>query len=269
MEGWDEGNLLHIQIQPFSVMEMKTEQTKISNIKDAEGKYILESIAVAKKFNKWMYSQISYYLKDPAIEIGSGIGNISTLAVNDLKEVTLSDYNQEYCNLLLTRFENHTSVKSILTIDLLDPDFERTYLSLKGKYSSIFMLNVLEHIPDEGKAMRNCSFLLAPGGTIAILVPAYMSLFSPVDVTLGHCRRYSKKMLKKTVTSNGFSISRIWHFNFLGMMGWFMFCKLLRRRIITTGQTRTFEWLIPVAKILDIFFLNKVGLSVICVAQKQ
>jgi 2-polyprenyl-3-methyl-5-hydroxy-6-metoxy-1,4-benzoquinol methylase len=43
-----------------------------------------------------MYSQFKQNLKGEILEIGSGIGNISQLVIEEGHAVTLSDYNEEY-----------------------------------------------------------------------------------------------------------------------------------------------------------------------------
>ena len=50
---------------------------------DRSGHVNLDVINKAEKFNHWMYSAIKPYCKGRILEIGSGIGNISTCFLND------------------------------------------------------------------------------------------------------------------------------------------------------------------------------------------
>ncbi len=244
--------------------------TPLSNTTlDPQGKHILDSLAGATEFNQWLFSQINKHLSDPVLEIGSGIGNISVIALNEFSSVSLSDYNSEYCAILRSNFEDSSSLKSVLNVNLLDPDFQIKHFAHKEKFSSLFILNVLEHIQDEDTALKNCSYMLKQGGTIAILVPAYNWLYSPIDKVLGHERRYTRKGLSKIVRANNFFIEKSWNFNVVGMIGWLIVCKLFRAKSISAGKINVLEKILPLAKILDKIFFKKIGLSVICIAKKN
>lgn len=61
-----------------------------------------------------------------------------------------------------------------------------------GRYDVILLLDVLEHVEDDGQLLRTLvEENLATDGTIIISVPAWKSLFSRHDVALRHYRRYT------------------------------------------------------------------------------
>jgi len=68
---------------------------RISPKKDPIGLYTLEIMAKADSFNRWMYDHFKRQLKGEILEIGSGIGNISKLAIEEGHSITLSDYNED------------------------------------------------------------------------------------------------------------------------------------------------------------------------------
>ena len=68
-------------------------------------------IAKADRFNRWMYDQFKHQLKGEILEIGSGIGNISQLVIEEGHSVTLSDYNEEYCESLRKKFSQYNNVR--------------------------------------------------------------------------------------------------------------------------------------------------------------
>jgi len=158
--------------------------------KDPVGLHTLEVIAKADRFNKWMYEQFKHQLKGEILEIGSGIGNISKLVIGEGHSITLSDYNEEYCESLKTEFSQNKNVREIISIDLLHRDFENKYACYKKKFDSIFLLNVIEHIEDDLMAVKNCSYLLTEKGHLILLAPAYAWLYSSFDKQLGHFRNY-------------------------------------------------------------------------------
>ena len=56
-------------------------------------------------------------------------------------------------------------------------------------------LDVIEHIEDDGAAVRAMRDALVPGGTLLITVPAVSRLYGPKDVAIGHYRRYDRDQL--------------------------------------------------------------------------
>jgi SAM-dependent methyltransferase len=78
--------------------------------------------------------------------------------------------------------------------------------NLEGRFDSIYLFDVLEHISDEDGFLRAALFHLAPGGRLVINVPAGQWAFSAYDVAAGHVRRYSIQMLRKTAERNELKI---------------------------------------------------------------
>lgn len=68
--------------------------------------------------------------------------------------------------------------------------------------------DVVEHIEDDLKALREIRRVTAPGGLALILVPAYQSLWSARDVALRHFRRYRLGQLAGRVAAAGFEVVR-------------------------------------------------------------
>lgn len=236
---------------------------------DPAGLHTLEVISRASHFNQWMYQTIRPYLKGNILEIGSGIGNISTYLVSDGLAVTLSDYNPAYCRLLKEKFIACENVNSVLSINLQHPDFAAAYAALKETYDTVFLLNVIEHLKDDAAAVINCHYLLKKGGHLILLAPAYQYLYSRFDRELGHYRRYTAQSLRQLYASDLFGIIHSQYFNFTGMIGWFVFGRLLGKKMIGSQEMRLYNRLLFLFKIADSLVLKKTGLSVIAVGKKR
>jgi len=234
---------------------------------DPIGMNTLELIARATQFNQWMYNEIKPFLKGDLLEIGSGIGNISQYIISDGFRITLSDYNTEYYELLGRRFTGNSNVQAVLQIDLLLSDFSDKHVLLKEKFDSIILLNVIEHIGDDSKAIENCRYLLKPGGHLIVLAPAYQWLYCRFDKELGHYRRYSLTKMKNLVKAH-LEIISARHFNCLGIFGWVLFGKFLRKKALG-GEMNSFDRLVPLAKILDKLVFKTIGLSVIVTGKRE
>lgn len=75
-----------------------------------------------------------------------------------------------------------------------------------GSVDLIVMVDVLEHIKDEKKALSEAKRILRPGGHLLLSVPAFQSLWGAHDEIYGHHRRYRTQELFKKVQNSGFSV---------------------------------------------------------------
>jgi SAM-dependent methyltransferase len=93
------------------------------------------------------------------------------------------------------------------------------------------LLNVFEHIEDDGAAMRHVCRILRPGGIAVIEVPAGPRLFDIYDRQLMHHRRYRMRDLLAQLRSQGFRILERSHLGFFLYPG-FWFVKKRNRRYL-------------------------------------
>jgi 2-polyprenyl-3-methyl-5-hydroxy-6-metoxy-1,4-benzoquinol methylase len=92
------------------------------------------------------------------------------------------------------------NIKNIVCSTLEDAQFEKSSLA------SIGMFDVIEHIEDDVKFLKNVHEYLEEEGNIYITVPAFNFLWSNEDDIAGHYRRYSLSQLEKIITKCGFTI---------------------------------------------------------------
>lgn len=237
-------------------------------IDDKAGLKTLQSIQHAGAFNRWMYNQIKPFCKGKILEIGSGIGNISQFLVHDGFTTTLSDYNQSYCDILTKKYGSDKCVSEIIHLDILDPNFEKQFESFSGSFDCIIGLNVIEHVDDDITALENCKKLLAPGGTLIMLVPAYMWLYNSIDISLGHFRRYNKKTIRTLFSKSGLRSIKMNYFNSPAIFGWFISGRVLKNTTIKEGQMKFYNFLVPLFKLADMCTFNRFGISLIVVGEK-
>jgi glycosyltransferase involved in cell wall biosynthesis len=227
-----------------------------------EGYYILQSVRKARGFNRWMYRTIQKYVGQRVLEAGCGIGNFTEMLL-DRSRLVCADLDDFYVEMIGRRFGHLENIRTIKTdlatqdvIDKVEPE----------KIDSIICLNVIEHIPDDEAVLANFYKLLTPGGHAIILVPAHPWLYSKTDETLGHCRRYTQEMLQERLKKAGFEVADLWEFNRLGVYGWWV-SKQLKKDTLSPRQMKLYEWLLPIAKLMDAFEAGP-GLSVIGVGRK-
>ncbi len=237
---------------------------------DQEGLDTLETLAGAHRFNRWMYDTVVAHLQPGlVIEVGSGIGNLSRYFLEAGWSMTLSDVRENYCGYLEATFSGEKGLLDIVKLDLVHPDFELVYAEHVGKYDNLYALNVIEHIEDDVLALRNCRKLLRPGGRLVILVPAYQWLYNSFDKHLFHFRRYTRATLAKAFLEAGILPKAKFHFNAVGIAGWFVSGSLLRKQLIPAGQMKLFNKLVPAFKLIDRVIFNQMGLSVVVVGMRE
>jgi len=74
--------------------------------------------------------------------------------------------------------------------------------------------DVLEHLADAPRALREWQRLLRPGGVLIVFVPAFMFLWSEHDEANKHFRRYRRSELSGLLAANGFAVERSSYWNF-------------------------------------------------------
>jgi 2-polyprenyl-3-methyl-5-hydroxy-6-metoxy-1,4-benzoquinol methylase len=236
---------------------------------DQEGMETLQTIAAADRFNQWMYETVARELKPGiTLEVGSGIGNISRCFLENGHQLCLSDIRENYCGYLEEHFSAYETLENIVKLDLVHPEFETEYAEFLGHFDNLYALNVIEHIEDDVLALKNCQKLLKPGGRMVILVPAYQWLYNKFDENLFHFRRYTRRTMSEAFRKSGAEVVQSFHFNFIGILGWFVSGSLLKKDTIPGGQMKLYNKLVPIFRLIDRVVFRLMGLSVVVVGNK-
>lgn len=81
------------------------------------------------------------------------------------------------------------------------------------QFDLIVLLDVLEHIDDDGASLHALAALLAPRGYLVLTVPAFPFLWSPHDDEHHHKRRYRAAGLREVIENAGLRLSYLSYFN--------------------------------------------------------
>ena len=74
---------------------------------------------------------------------------------------------------------------------------------------ALLLLDVIEHLDDDRKVVRQLTPILRPGGLAIVSVPALPELFSEFDSIQGHRRRYLPETLRAAFQDTGFEVRSI------------------------------------------------------------
>ena len=96
---------------------------------------------------------------------------------------------------------NYLTTRNFHTIKDID--------SAPSELDAFFSSNVLEHIKDDLFILKKMKDHLKKKGLIYLYVPANMRLWSELDETVGHYRRYEKRKLIAKLKKAGFQVKKI------------------------------------------------------------
>lgn len=239
----------------------------MKKLTDYEGHVNLETAVKRKNFTKWVLEETSSKLKGDILEIGSGLGTYSKYFIQNHpnSKIVLSDISSSYIQNLKGKFLSKTV--DVFKLDLNNKaDFSKIGYN---KFDSIIAINILEHVKDDVFALSELHKMLKENGILIILVPANKFLYNVIDESISHFRRYTKYELKNKLYDTNFTIQKIYSFNILGILGWFLNGNVFKKSEINKNTSSFFDKLVPIMKIIEKFFGRKFGLSIICYCKKN
>lgn len=164
--------------------------------------------------------------------------------------------------------------KDVFPMDGAKPHFDNEEFDL------IIASDVLEHIQDDEKAVKEWRRLLKKEGTIICFVPAFKSLWSKHDEDNKHCRRYTKKDLADIFVKNDFKIVRSSYWN-IALFLPTLFYRFLARTFLAGFLAHQLKesnfllnYLLSQLLRLENFFINMgfnypIGISFFAIAKKN
>ncbi len=210
------------------------------------GTDVLESLIEAKNYNRKLTQLIKAELVGRAIlDFGAGTGDFASSFSSSFRISTVEP-DKELAKKISSKGLDVSQDLSAFPV---------------GSFTTIYSLNVLEHIENDIEALRQIGSRLALGGKLVLFVPANPKLYSSFDKRIGHFRRYTKVELISKLVSAGFAPSKVVYFDFLG------FFAALVYKLLDNGQGRLnsrmvmiFDRLIfPLNDMFEPFFRNFVG----------
>jgi glycosyltransferase involved in cell wall biosynthesis len=215
-------------------------------VADEHGSEILARLNRAPRFTKWMADTIRPYLGERVLEIGAGIGNLTSNLVPRMS-YWASDINPHY----LDRLKKLQPSRPYLQVQYTDASAGETYP--EQQFDSVICLNVVEHLEDDVKALRNIRRSLEKNGRAIILVPNGPGLYGSLDQVLGHYRRYTRKHLLKVCEQAGFHVEKVVKFNRIGAPGWWWNGRVLKKKTFGFWQIKLLNTILPVVRPVDRF----------------
>lgn len=149
----------------------------------------LELFQYATRWKSYLKDKLSPYIHGKVLEVGAGIGANTILLKNPkCHSWTSLEPDSSFSVLMKSKFKSTHGFEDVQVVNGFV-----NQLDTNLGFQSILYIDVLEHIPNDIEEFKSAYELLAPGGYMVTLSPAFQYLFSEFDTAIGHHRRYSKK----------------------------------------------------------------------------
>jgi SAM-dependent methyltransferase len=143
-----------------------------------------------------------------AVDLGGGCGGwvkyLREHAPNRFAELALADSSPRALELAANVVGDEAKRYQI---DLLD-------LQWRERWDLAFLLDVLEHIPEDVKALEQIWAALRPGGLLFVATPALRFFWSYNDEVVHHVRRYSRDDFRRLAEATRFECAFSRYFMF-------------------------------------------------------
>ena len=203
------------------------------------------------------------------VDIGCGSGFFGNLLVERHKEVIGIEPNDDM-RVLASRINPKVTVIPGRAEDVVD--------LVTKSVETVVMLDVLEHVENDGEQVQKVQQVLVEHGQFIVVVPACPFLYGERDKGMHHYRRYTADSLRTVLTQNGFEINTMRHWNMLGFFPYLISEKIFHKPLTSKlrGSTMVGVGGRILRKVLNLWFKRvenvfdfRFGLSIIAVARKR
>lgn len=138
------------------------------------------------RLRKW---KIAKHVPDVGriLDIGSGTAPVSP----DLRRTVVADISEEAMRNVVCESKAVTSITAMIFAT--------------ASFDCVLCSEVLEHVPDDLKALSELRRVLRPGGILVVTVPFQKRYWAEDDEFVEHVRRYDPGELEQKLSDNGFS----------------------------------------------------------------
>ncbi|MBF0357594.1 MAG: methyltransferase [Magnetococcales bacterium] len=224
-----------------------------------------ESFANSPNYFNWIADVFRPHLSGDVTEIGAGAGTFSQRILPHANRLTLVEPSANLHPGLQAKFANQQKVT------LLQSSIEEHLIEGDSQPQDAFVLvNVLEHIQDDDRAIMAMSDKLKVGGMLLVFVPALPFLFSKMDAGLGHYRRYKLSDLQKQVEVANLTVIDIRYFDILGILPWWLINTLGKQTRFNPQMVGLYDKVgVPITRFMEGLVIPPIGKNIILIARKD
>ena len=220
----------------------------------------LERFDRAGLWIKYVIFKVKRFLQNDILEVGAGFGSFTRAYMKNFHSITLTDTDDDNLNLLKKNFLQNKNINII----------KSSIKDIEKKFDTIIYFNVLEHIKEDISEIKLALEKLNKGGHLIILVPAHQKMYSKLDKTVGHYKRYGVDFFKE----NRFENSKIIKLHFLDFFGYLLYYlnKVFFKEETYPSTLKIFIWdkiFTPFTIAVDFLTGYKFGKNILCIYKKD
>lgn len=219
----------------------------------------LDVMRHARKYNEFLFAQIEAAATClPAgavcLDHGAGVGRFLGIAQSRFAKSYAVEIDAHYrvilANMGAVVFSNLDAI----------PD---------NSVDVAWSFNVLEHIEDDQKTLRQLVSKLKPAGRLILFVPAFNCLYSKMDERVGHVRRYTVEELYQKTTIAGAIVETAHYADSLGFLAAGVYRLLGGSGLLTEKSVKFYDRAIfPLSEKFDGLTSSRFGKNVLVHAVK-
>lgn len=252
--GWRDGVEALWLIAKFAFVDTRYTDVDDNRTRNALGK--------APRYRSWLLGEFDGLIRGKVLEIGAGPGHYTAKLLSS-ESLTATDSSPVFVEGIRRRFGHLANLSAVLA------DFDRPDAGsdLDGPYDTVVDFTSLQRSLVPETTMTNLAGILRPGGRLLVHVPADPDLFSSLDRSSGHQRRFTRTELEALISGSGLAVEWVRPFNVLGRRFWGRLGGR-DRTAVTVGQARLADLATPVLRKADAL-LDGPGLGWLAVAVKE
>ncbi|MGH9156660.1 MAG: glycosyltransferase [Acidimicrobiales bacterium] len=228
---------------------------------DEELAGVLHSLEGASNYTGWIHDLVRPFVGSRVLEVGAGHGDLTERLAADGHSVLATDLSKRCTDRLRSRFADEPRVQ------VGQGDLEA--VAGADEFDTAVLVNVLEHIEEDDKALRRLAATVRPGGHVVVFVPAFESLYSDFDRRIGHVRRYRRRQLRAKMVAAGLEVVDLRYVNSAGALAWWLVAKRLGQVPTAGGAVKVYDrGVVPLLRRLEARWRPPIGQSLFCAARR-
>ncbi|MBF0434411.1 MAG: class I SAM-dependent methyltransferase [Magnetococcales bacterium] len=215
--------------------------------------------AEARNWKQYTAQTLSPYLRGRILEVGAGLGSMTRVLCTGKETSWIClEPDPQMAETLRKAVESG----SLPAICQIENGILRNIAAL-APFDVILYVDVLEHIADDVREVHEARDLLAPGGRLIVLSPAFQWFFTEFDHAIGHYRRYNKKSMT-ALTSPGLRLHRCLYLDSVGLLASLANKLFLKSAQPDPRQIHFWDqYMVPLSRVCDRLVLHSWGRSIV------
>ncbi len=221
----------------------------------------LDSLGELDGYNNWLVDTFAPFMRGRVLEVGAGTGTVTTrlselASVTSVTAIEPDPARWEMLNETVRRHSRGCPVTPLLG----------TVNSTNEVFDTVLYCNSAEHIRDLIPELISAGKRCAPAGRLVVFGPAHEALYSEIDRTSGHWRRFVTTRLTRDFRAAGYEVLHAQYLDPVGAIAYFAGGRIGGVSSLSPRLLWIFEHLLlPISKLVTPLTRSFMGKNVLVV----